>query len=111
MEAEASTDSLPLPGFVPRKGAGLPLFGKSSTYPPPGPVSMMSPLHVTQTHYISMQSLEWRGAGLPLFGKSSTYPRPAQCAPIRCLRASDLLQQHFSGAGLPQFRKSHRAAQ
>lgn len=39
VEAEANTDSRPLPGFVPRKGAGLPLFGKSSTYPPPGPVS------------------------------------------------------------------------
>ena len=38
VEAEANTDSRPLPGFVPRKGAGLPLFGKSSTYPPPGPV-------------------------------------------------------------------------
>jgi hypothetical protein len=38
VEAEANTDSRPLKGFVPRKGAGLPLFGKSSTYPPPGPV-------------------------------------------------------------------------
>lgn len=37
VEAEANTDSRPLPGFIPRKGAGLPLFGKSSTYPPPGP--------------------------------------------------------------------------
>lgn len=38
VEAEANTDSAQLPGFVPRKGAGLRLFGKSSTYPPPGPV-------------------------------------------------------------------------
>ena len=39
VEAEANTDGQPLPGFTPRKGAGLPLFGKSSTYPPLGPVS------------------------------------------------------------------------
>ncbi len=38
VEAEANTDSRPLEGFTPRKGAGIPLFGKSSTYPPPGPV-------------------------------------------------------------------------
>ena len=34
VEAEASTDSRPLPGFTPRKGPGLPLLGKSVTYPP-----------------------------------------------------------------------------
>ena len=34
VEAEASTDSRPLPGFTPRKGAGLPFLGKSVTYPP-----------------------------------------------------------------------------
>lgn len=34
VEAEASTDSQPLPGFTPRKGAGLPFLGKSVTYPP-----------------------------------------------------------------------------
>lgn len=32
--AEANTDSQPLPGFTPRRGAGLALFGKSSTDPP-----------------------------------------------------------------------------
>lgn len=39
VEAEANTDRQPLPGFTPRQGAGIPLFGKSSTYPPSGPVS------------------------------------------------------------------------
>ena len=34
VEAEANTDSRPLPGFTPRKGAGLALFGKSKTEPP-----------------------------------------------------------------------------
>ncbi|KAK9909156.1 hypothetical protein WJX75_007953 [Coccomyxa subellipsoidea] len=34
VEAEANTDSLPLPGFMPRKGKGLPIFGKSKTNPP-----------------------------------------------------------------------------
>lgn len=38
VEAEANTDSRPLPGFTPRQGAGLPIFGKSSTYPPSGKV-------------------------------------------------------------------------
>lgn len=33
VEAEASTDTRPIPGFEPRQGAGLPLFGKSFTYP------------------------------------------------------------------------------
>ena len=40
VEAEANTDARPLPGFVPRKGAGLPIFGKSSTYPPKDKVDM-----------------------------------------------------------------------
>jgi hypothetical protein len=31
VEAEASTDSRPLPGFTPRQGAGFPLLGKSFT--------------------------------------------------------------------------------
>lgn len=39
VEAEANTDSRPIPGFIPRRGAGLPIFGKSATYPPAGPVS------------------------------------------------------------------------
>ena len=39
VEAEASTQSRPLPGFTPRAGAGLPLFGKSETYPPARPHS------------------------------------------------------------------------
>lgn len=39
VEAEASTESRPLPGFTPRQGAGLSLFGKSSTYPPARPNS------------------------------------------------------------------------
>ncbi|KXZ56530.1 hypothetical protein GPECTOR_1g476 [Gonium pectorale] len=34
VEAQASTDTRPLPGFTPRAGEGLPLFGKSFTYPP-----------------------------------------------------------------------------
>lgn len=34
VEAEASTDTRPLPGFTPRKGAGFPLLGKSKTDPP-----------------------------------------------------------------------------
>ena len=33
VEAEASTDARPREGFTPRKGAGLPLFGKSENYP------------------------------------------------------------------------------
>lgn len=37
VEAEASTLASPLPGFTPRRGAGLPLFGKSSTAPPADP--------------------------------------------------------------------------
>lgn len=36
VEAEANTDSRALPGFTPRKGPGLAIFGKSSTYPPSG---------------------------------------------------------------------------
>lgn len=36
VEAEANTNARPLPGFTPRKGVGLPIFGKSSTYPPSG---------------------------------------------------------------------------
>jgi hypothetical protein len=39
VEAEASTQSRPLPGFTPRAGAGLPLFGRSETYPPARPHS------------------------------------------------------------------------
>ena len=34
VEAEADTDSRPLPGFTPRKGKGLPFLGKSSSTPP-----------------------------------------------------------------------------
>ena len=34
VEAEGNTDSRPLPGFTPRKGKGLPIFGKSSSTPP-----------------------------------------------------------------------------
>eukprot|EP00882_Tetradesmus_deserticola_P008847 GHRQ01009333.1.p1 GENE.GHRQ01009333.1~~GHRQ01009333.1.p1 ORF type:complete len:417 (+),score=153.00 GHRQ01009333.1:317-1567(+) len=34
VEAEASVETRPLPGFTPRRGAGLPLFGKSFAYPP-----------------------------------------------------------------------------
>jgi len=34
VEALANTDIRPIPGFTPRRGAGLPIFGKSSTYPP-----------------------------------------------------------------------------
>ena len=37
VEAEASTTVAPLPGFTPRRGAGLPLFGKSQTGPPADP--------------------------------------------------------------------------
>merc|ERR1711977_68374 len=37
VEARAVTDSLPLKGFVPRQGQGLPLLGKSSNEPPKGP--------------------------------------------------------------------------
>lgn len=39
VEAEASTDSKPIPGFVPRRGAGLPfgILGVSSTEPPARP--------------------------------------------------------------------------
>eukprot|EP00198_Chlamydomonas_reinhardtii_P014101 XP_001703438.1 plastid lipid associated protein [Chlamydomonas reinhardtii] len=33
VEAQASTDGRPLPGFTPRQGEGLPLFGKSNNYP------------------------------------------------------------------------------
>ena len=39
VEAEASTDTRPIPGFQPRQGAGLPLFGKSFTYPAARPNS------------------------------------------------------------------------
>jgi hypothetical protein len=34
VEAEGNTDSRPLPGFTPRKGKGLPIFGKSKSDPP-----------------------------------------------------------------------------
>ncbi len=34
VEAEANTDLRKLPGFTPRKGKGLPIFGKSSSEPP-----------------------------------------------------------------------------
>ena len=34
VEAEANTDTNPIEGFVPRRGAGLALFGKSSSEPP-----------------------------------------------------------------------------
>ena len=37
VEAEASTTVAPLPGFTPRRGAGLPLFGASQTAPPADP--------------------------------------------------------------------------
>ncbi|KAG1662067.1 hypothetical protein FOA52_005314 [Chlamydomonas sp. UWO 241] len=37
VEALASTDARPLPDWTPRRGAGLPLFGKSNTYPPARP--------------------------------------------------------------------------
>lgn len=37
VEAEASTESRPREGFTPRRGAGLPLFGKSQTGPPAKP--------------------------------------------------------------------------
>lgn len=39
VEAEASTDGRPIPGFVPRRGAGLPfgILGISSTEPPARP--------------------------------------------------------------------------
>ena len=37
VEADASTDRVPLPGFTPRRGAGLPLLGKSLATPPAGP--------------------------------------------------------------------------
>ncbi|KAK9865349.1 hypothetical protein WJX84_010652 [Apatococcus fuscideae] len=37
VEAEANTVSRPLPGFTPRKGKGLPLFGKSESTPPSSP--------------------------------------------------------------------------
>lgn len=39
VEAEASTDSCPIPGFVPRRGSGLPfgILGVSSTDPPSRP--------------------------------------------------------------------------
>ena len=43
VEAEANTVSRPLPGFTPRKGKGLPLFGKSESTPPSSPASQ-SPL-------------------------------------------------------------------
>ncbi|GAX78326.1 hypothetical protein CEUSTIGMA_g5768.t1 [Chlamydomonas eustigma] len=33
VQALASTDTRPLEGFTPRQGAGIPLFGKSFTYP------------------------------------------------------------------------------
>lgn len=39
MEAQASTETRPLPGFTPRQGEGLPLFGKSFNYPPARPNS------------------------------------------------------------------------
>lgn len=39
VEAEASIESKPLPNFTPRQGAGIPLLGKSSTYPPARPNS------------------------------------------------------------------------
>ena len=39
VEAEANTVSRPLPGFTPRKGKGLPLFGKSESTPPSSPAS------------------------------------------------------------------------
>lgn len=32
--AEANTDTRPIPGFVPRRGAGIPLLGTSVIYPP-----------------------------------------------------------------------------
>merc|ERR1719387_1998404 len=34
VEAEAVTDSRPRAGFVPRRGAGIPIFGKSDSSPP-----------------------------------------------------------------------------
>ena len=34
VEAEANTDSNKRPGFTPRKGQGLAIFGKSSSQPP-----------------------------------------------------------------------------
>ena len=37
VEAEASTESRPREGFTPRRGAGLPLFGKSESYPAASP--------------------------------------------------------------------------
>lgn len=39
VEAQASTETRPLPGFTPRQGEGLPLFGKSFNYPPARPNS------------------------------------------------------------------------
>ena len=39
VEAEANTLSRPLPGFTPRKGQGLPFFGKSESTPPSSPAS------------------------------------------------------------------------
>lgn len=37
VEAEASTEAAPLPGFTPRKGVGLALFGRSDSRPPSRP--------------------------------------------------------------------------
>mmetsp|Transcript_21503 Transcript_21503/g.51297 ORF Transcript_21503/g.51297 Transcript_21503/m.51297 type:complete len:432 (-) Transcript_21503:202-1497(-) len=37
VEALANTDTRPIPGFIPRRGAGFPLLGKSSTEPPSAP--------------------------------------------------------------------------
>jgi len=34
VEAQANTETRPIPGFTPRRGAGFPLLGKSSTKPP-----------------------------------------------------------------------------
>lgn len=34
VEAEGNTDSRPLPSFTPRRGKGIPIFGKSSNTPP-----------------------------------------------------------------------------
>lgn len=39
VEAEASISSRPIPGFTPRQGAGIALFGKSFNYPPARPNS------------------------------------------------------------------------
>ena len=41
VEAEANTDARPLPLFTPRKGAGLPIFGRSSTWAPKAKVPVL----------------------------------------------------------------------